>query len=85
MANRKEVSLDEFSDWKEHPVTQRLIEFLEVEFEVARINIVEKKGSVQERGECSIYNGAQADFIEGLLHLDVIGVNNSLYMEDEND
>ena len=61
-----EITNEEFVEWKEHPITKRLFEMLQIEAELARVNIVNKKGTVQERGESSIANGAMIEILDGL-------------------
>lgn len=80
--NKKEITEDEFSEWKGSKVTQRLFELLAIEVEMARVNIVEATGTVEERGMASLKNGVIAAALEQLIVADLEYFNSPLHMED---
>ena len=77
----KEITDKQFSEWKDSDVTQRLFEMFQIELEASRINLVERRGTIQELGEAALVNLTQADVFEALVNMDENYLNTPLYME----
>lgn len=83
MQKMQEVTKEQYSEWRDNPVTKLLFKQFEVEVELSRINLVHVRGTVQERGEQHLKITAVTEVFDLLYSMNLDYINTPIYMEED--